>query len=52
MDKYLLLCRRFSEASLRFLDREEFDERVVREYIDVLVGKGGPLKCVHLRRID
>ena len=49
MDKYLLLCRRFSEASLRLLDREEFDERVVREYIDVLVGKGGPLKCVDHR---
>lgn len=43
IDKYYLLIRRFVNASFRLLARNEWEETLVKEYDEILSGKGGPL---------
>ncbi|GAA5929657.1 Rrp1p [Sporobolomyces koalae] len=43
IDKFYMLIRRFVEVGFRFLEREDWDERAIELYNDVLTGPGGPL---------
>ncbi|BGP46977.1 hypothetical protein JCM10450v2_002829 [Rhodotorula kratochvilovae] len=43
LDKFLLLIRRFTNVGFRLLEREEWDEQAVKEYNEILTGRGGPL---------
>lgn len=44
LDKFLLLIRRFTHVGFRLLEREQWDERAIKEYNAMLVGPGGPLE--------
>ena len=43
IDKYLMLVRRFVNASFRLLMREKWDASVCTEYNGILMSQGGPL---------
>ncbi|KIY67200.1 Nop52-domain-containing protein [Cylindrobasidium torrendii FP15055 ss-10] len=43
LDKYLMLVRRFVNATFRFLIREGWSKDAVEEYNDILSKEGGPL---------
>ena len=46
LDKYLMLVRRFVNASFRLLMREKWDASVCTEYNGILMSQGGPPLCV------
>ncbi|TFK56726.1 Nop52-domain-containing protein [Heliocybe sulcata] len=43
MDKYYMLVRRFTNASFRFLIRENWESASLAEYNNILIRKGGPM---------
>ncbi|GAA5826316.1 hypothetical protein JCM3770_005817 [Rhodotorula araucariae] len=43
LDKFLLLIRRFTQVGFRLLEREAWDEHAIKEYNEILTGRGGPL---------
>ncbi|GAA5961127.1 hypothetical protein JCM21900_002809 [Sporobolomyces salmonicolor] len=43
LDKFYMLIRRFVHVALKLLQREEWDERAIAEYSELLTGPGGPL---------
>jgi len=43
LDKYLMLVRRFINASFRLLLRNDWDPKTVRDYNTILTNEGGPL---------
>ena len=48
LDKYLMLVRRFVNASLRLLGRENWNSKYCKAYNETLSSSGGPLWCVVL----
>lgn len=43
MDKYYMLVRKFINASLRLMGRDEWNREAILAYNEILARKGGPL---------